>query len=35
MKPRRSNEIELCKELIKVKFYDKQEQNQSEIHFEA
>ncbi len=35
MKPIRSNELEFFKELIKDKFYDKQEQIQSEIHFEA
>jgi hypothetical protein len=35
MKPIRSNELEFFKELIKDKFYDKQEQINSEIHFEA
>ena len=35
MKPIRSNELEFFKELIKDKFYDKQEQVNSEIHFEA
>ena len=35
MKPIRSNELEFFKELIKDKFYDKQEQIQSEIQFEA
>jgi hypothetical protein len=35
MKPIRSNELEFFKELVKDKFYDKEEAVRSEIHFEA
>ena len=35
MKPIRSNELEFFKELVKDKFYDKEEAVRSEIHLEA